>query len=150
MKKGQPLRRKTPLKSSSTLHSGSFGTGQRKPLPRRSKKTQRLYTEERIPLVKRLLAEHPLCLACPVFAEYDGLVTYRRHTSTEVHEIKSRGRGGSITDESNCLVVCRTCHSRITENPAEAEYLGLLISSWSKDLSTSSSDEPFFGPSSSS
>jgi hypothetical protein len=45
-----------------------------------------------------------------------------------VHEVVSRARGGSITDASNCLYVCASCHRAIHDNPAEATRLGLLKS----------------------
>lgn len=45
------------------------------------------------------------------------------------HELLSRGRGGSITDRRNVVLVCRWHHTHITTNPTEAEALGLAIKS---------------------
>lgn len=45
----------------------------------------------------------------------------------DVHELLTRGRGGSITDADNCIAICRPCHDWIGRNPALAEDLGLLI-----------------------
>jgi hypothetical protein len=42
----------------------------------------------------------------------------------DMHEILSRARGGSITDPANILLVCRRCHSWITENPNVAAEIG--------------------------
>lgn len=42
----------------------------------------------------------------------------------DLHEMRSRGRGGSITDPANILHVCRSCHDVITVNPAWAESVG--------------------------
>jgi 5-methylcytosine-specific restriction endonuclease McrA len=42
----------------------------------------------------------------------------------DMHEILSRARGGSIIDPANILLVCRRCHSWITENPNIAAEIG--------------------------
>ena len=49
---------------------------------------------------------------------------------TDVHEIKTRARGGSITDPDNCLALCRGCHTFITEHPAWALEHGFVVHSW--------------------
>lgn len=84
----------------------------------RSKKTEKLYAEQRRPIVKKLLQDHPLCQRC------------KKEYATDVHELKSRARGGSITDENNLRCVCRTCHFWITTNPKLAKETGWLKSSW--------------------
>lgn len=84
----------------------------------RSKKMQRTYAEQRIPLVKKVLEDQPVCIRC------------FRARSTDVHELKSRGRGGSITDETNVVAICRPCHNWITTHPAEAEAQGWSKNSW--------------------
>lgn len=84
----------------------------------RSAKRQRQYATERIPLVRRFLADNPVCWRC------------FRAASTDVHEIKSRARGGSITEVSNLAPLCRACHDHITQNPAEAERAGWAKNSW--------------------
>ena len=97
----------------------------------RYKKKQDEY-KLRVPLVKRLLEEKPYCEACPVFAQHDGLKTYTRLRSVDIHEIVRRSQGGSILDESNLLAVCRPCHSRIGNAPALAFELGLAKHGWEK------------------
>ena len=86
----------------------------------RSKKRQQQYADERIPLVKKLLAENPICVRC------------WQQRSVDVHEVKSRARGGSITDPSNLVCLCRGCHDLITRSPAEAQKRGWLKNSWEK------------------
>ena len=104
----------------------------RTPLAKRSKKTKDLYAK-RIPLVKRLLHERPFCEACPIFASHDGLITYIRQKSVDIHELKRRSQGGSILDEKNLMAVCRQCHRRIGEHPQLAFDLGLSIHGWEND-----------------
>lgn len=48
------------------------------------------------------------------------------------HEPLSRGRGGSIVDRENVLMVCRRHHSWLHSHPVEAHGLGLLVHSWEK------------------
>lgn len=43
------------------------------------------------------------------------------------HEVLTRGRGGSITDPDNILMVCRPCHTYITEHPREADCAGFTV-----------------------
>lgn len=88
------------------------------PLRRRSKKTAKVYREQRIPLVIELLQDSPLCERC------------LKATATDVHELKSRARGGSILDRDNLAVLCRPCHSWVTTHPKEATDEGWLRPSW--------------------
>lgn len=124
MKKGKPLQQKTPLKQKMPLKANT-------PLRKRSEKSAKLYAEKRVPLVKKLLTERPLCEACSIYAGHDGKIVFNIKASRDLHEVKSRGRTGGIhstewLDEQNILCVCRPCHRRITDNPEEAELLGLL------------------------
>ena len=48
--------------------------------------------------------------------------------TVDVHEIVKRGRGGSTTDEGNCIALCRNCHDFTEAHPAVATRLGLLAS----------------------
>lgn len=98
----------------------------------RSKKQEALYRERR-PLVAKLLEERSMCEACPPFAMLDEKAVYNRRPSVDVHELKNRSQGGSILEERNLLTVCRPCHTRITDNPREAEGLGLHIPGWAHD-----------------
>jgi 5-methylcytosine-specific restriction endonuclease McrA len=90
----------------------------RKPIPYRSKRMANLYATERRNLVKELLRDFPACQRCAV--------AY----ATDVHEIKTRARGGSITDRENLALLCRQCHTFITQNPTQGKSEGWLKNSW--------------------
>ena len=62
----------------------------------------------------------------------DGAVCERCKTcqADDVHELKTRARGGSILDRDNCVALCRPCHTWVTENPAAAREQGWLKNSW--------------------
>lgn len=83
----------------------------------RSKKTARAYVARRR-LVEAMLQERPICERC------------HEARSTDVHEVKSRARGGSILDEENCACLCHDCHKEITQNPAMAHAEGWSKHSW--------------------
>ena len=89
-----------------------------KPMRQRSKKTAAFYRNERAPLVKRLLEEHPACQRCD------------RERSTDVHEIVTRSRAGrteaNLLDESNLAVLGPACHRWVHDHPKEAEAEGWL------------------------
>ncbi|NBR35802.1 MAG: hypothetical protein EBT80_00165 [Chitinophagales bacterium] len=98
---------------------------------RRSKKKEKEYVERR-KIVSSLLQERPMCEACPVFAKHDGVATYTRKRSVDVHEIIRRSQGGSILDIENLMCVCRECHRRIGNYPALAFELGLAKHGWER------------------
>ena len=91
----------------------------RTPIKPRSKKMDLIYVERR-KLVDKLLEDRPWCERCV------GLCGgwYSINRSTQIHELLPRGRGGSITDESNCVVLCFNCHRWIHEHPALARKTG--------------------------
>ena len=62
----------------------------------------------------------------------DGAICQRCENmpASDVHEVKTRARGGSILDRENCVVLCRGCHTWVTENPAAAREQGWLKNSW--------------------
>ena len=104
----------------------------RTPIAHRSAKMKDTYERAggRRELVARLLAERPRCETY-LF----GIYPYFKdcaEKAVDCHELLSRGRGGSILDESNIITCCRACHSWITDHPAEATKLGLLKSRWGK------------------
>lgn len=113
----------------------------RTPLRARSERREAI-TEERRALVARLLSERPTCEALShlrsivntlgdddqrIVVEAMRGCTFR---SSEVHEVLSRARGGSILDESNCLSLCHTCHAWVTTHPRLATMADLLKSRW--------------------
>ncbi len=83
----------------------------------RSKKMAAVYVHRRR-LVAQLLGEREVCEKC-----HDA-------PATEVHEVLTRARGGSILDPNNCRCLCWECHSWITEHPAESLADGWVRSSW--------------------
>lgn len=84
----------------------------------RSAKRAREYRTQRVPLVAAMLDERPICECC------------NAARSTEVHELLSRARGGSITDHGNCVALCHDCHHWIGTNPTIALAEGWLQNSW--------------------
>ena len=116
MKPRKPIKR-SPLKRST------------KPIKQKSAKRLVADVDRRI-FVAMMLNKHPYCVACPVFAEHDGLVTYVRRPSQDIHELIRRSQGGCTVSETNCIAVCRPCHTRIGENPQLAFDLGLAKHSW--------------------
>jgi hypothetical protein len=125
LKPGKPLRRKTPLR---TRAAGMFGAGTplKRPQGRHARikpvsDKRRAENRERRKMADEEFGERPLCAikwgpGCTVWAD-------------DLDEILSRGRGGSITDPANTNPACRWCHTRKTENPAEAERRGFLLPS---------------------
>ena len=100
----------------------------------RSAKTLAQYKLRR-PLVAKLIEERPWCEACAVFAgfdrcEGDDTSIYVQARSMDAHELIRRSRGGSILDETNILMVCRPCHTRVGSSPLTAERVGLELPSW--------------------
>jgi hypothetical protein len=83
-----------------------------------SKKRQSLNVLRRS-FVKKILNERMMCEA-----RIQGC-SYR---PTDVHEILTRGRGGSIVSEENVLALCRNCHHFITVEPAWAKENGFVVS----------------------
>jgi 5-methylcytosine-specific restriction endonuclease McrA len=76
-----------------------------------SAKRARLNRERR-KLIQRMQRNGPvLCARCNRLAD-------------DLHEIRSRARGGSITDPENCLPLCRPCHDYVTTHPLEAQREG--------------------------
>lgn len=117
--KRSPLRRKTPLEPGGPIARSS-------PINQVSKKRRKVLAERR-QFVIDTLARHPRCEAGP-------RVQDRAHrcqgTPSDVHEIQTRARGGSIVDPDNVVAVCRACHDWIHSHPAQATTLGLLASQY--------------------
>lgn len=84
----------------------------------RSAKMEKIYRTRRRNLVAKLLTERPVCQRC------------LHDRSQDIHELKSRARGGSIVDEENLVALCRNCHIWVTTHPKEAHAQGWLKNSW--------------------
>ena len=136
MKRGKPLKR-TPLnRGSSQLKRTPLNRGEsqmkRTPLKARSQKMKDKYVTRR-EIVKQLLAEEPHCSGCGIWAGFDGNRNPPLLMSQDVHELINRSQGGSILDRQNLFVLCRPCHRRVTDNPKDAETVGLHLPSWAKE-----------------
>ena len=81
-----------------------------------------ILNRKRRSFVRKLLDERLFCEA-----RIDGCTMM----PTDVHEIRTRARGGSIVQESNCLALCRSCHDFITREPAWSAENGFVLHSWS-------------------
>lgn len=123
MKRSGPPQRKVPLKrtpmrrtpgpAAATLRTDARP---RKPLRQQSAK-RRAENRVRDAVKRRLVAERgPWCQAR--LDGCDGL-------AVDAHELLARSAVGSITDESNIILVCRSCHDWIGAHPREATALGL-------------------------
>jgi hypothetical protein len=123
MKRGRPLQRKTPLRSSGLKASG-FQL-RRTPLKLRSAK--RITEDAKRRLLKaELLEAFPICVRC------------HRGRSIDPHEILRRSQGGSALDETIIVMICRACHDWIHRNPTAARATGWLIHR--EDLNTEQED----------
>ena len=113
MRRNGQLKRNTPLRRSGYLRR----SGQ---LPAASAK--RAHEQHaRQALVLKVLTERPEC---------EVRVRGCEGRSVDVHDPRTRARGGSHLDESNTLAVCRSCHEWIHHFPGEATRLRFLIHSW--------------------
>lgn len=113
--------KRTPLKRGKPLARGG-SPARRTRLRFRSKKTAEVYRTQRVPLVKATLAGEPLCQL--ILPGCTGL-------ADSVHEVKPRGRGGSITNPANVLPACVSCNTGASQQHiTEAQDRGLLAHSW--------------------
>ena len=54
----------------------------------------------------------------------------------EGHEIRTRGRGGSIVDPANIELICHSCHRTITLNSGKTGWAirhGWVVSQWAPE-----------------
>jgi hypothetical protein len=113
---GVKFGRGTPMKAYLCSRCGNWHLGHNSYLPKpalspRSVRMRLLY-EQRRKLVAKMLdgatCRYPDC----------------GRAATEVHELRSRARGGSILDEANCVTLCHDHHQWITEHPKAATEQG--------------------------
>lgn len=110
--RGKPLGRHARLETHSTLHRGG-------PLRQVSTKRAR-ENRQRAAVIDQLWPGRIVqCWreGCPRLAD-------------DVHEIRTRARGGSITDPANLAPLCRACHDETTNEAPWAYSQGLLVHSW--------------------
>lgn len=72
------------------------------------------------------------CQTCPTIRGHmqGKLPWFCNGTAVDMHEIKTRARGGSTTDPNNILATCRRGHIWVTNHPKESVELGLMANSW--------------------
>lgn len=89
-----------------------------------SKKRQALNIIRRS-FVKKILNDRLMCEARIQGCSY---------MPTDVHEIKTRARGGNFhSDENNVLALCRNCHHFITVEPAWSQENGFTVHAWADE-----------------
>jgi hypothetical protein len=131
--KRSPLARRTPLKRGGSL-------ARRTPLRSMSRKRSK-QQRERYRMVRSELNRRPRCEAGPLIRGlWDEMYGWQKAEAMwatmgcggracDVHEPLTRARGGSITDPTNTVTVCRWCHGWIHQHVEKATQLGLLVSS---------------------
>lgn len=131
MKRGDPPVRRTPLtpgkplaNTGKTLARKATPRVARSALPKATRplpqKSAKRIVEDRVRAVtlREMTGGEPqLCQRC------------QREWACDGHEVLSRGRGGSITDRNNIALLCRLCHTWVTDNPASAEVEGWALPS---------------------
>jgi hypothetical protein len=86
----------------------------RTPLRTRSKKRSALYRTVRVPLVKRLLLVYPVC-------QFPGGCN---EPAVDVHELRKRSQGGSLSDPDNLRTSCRFHNEYAESEPRLCAELG--------------------------
>jgi len=110
MPRGKPLARTGSLTQAIPLQR----SGRISPVSKKRAAQNR----ERRAMVNRLWPERPRCACgCGCLAD-------------DLHEIKSRARGGSIVDPANCVPLARVCHDKATSEDPRMYELRLVVHSW--------------------
>lgn len=124
MKRGGPLQRRTPLKTTKLQGGARTVPSRSGRLAPRSEKRQADMVVRR-ELVATLLAQRPVC-------ELRWLCRGAR--AVDVHERIKRSRGGNILDpdQAHMVTTCRACHEATESHPAEATRRRALLPSWHK------------------
>lgn len=133
--RGKPLKRSTPMPRGQIQATGSQLA--RTPMKRGANQldrtpinpisdTRREENRERRKAVDAAFGPHPQCVAGPILRHVTGEVDCGA-VADDAHELLSRGRGGSITDPTNIVPLCRRHHNWITTHPHEAECCGLAL-----------------------
>jgi 5-methylcytosine-specific restriction endonuclease McrA len=121
------LRRKTPLRSRS---AGMFGSGVplKRSQPGRHARIKPVSDKRRAEnRERRKMADATYGPAPECGIRWDENC---RGLADDLHETLSRARsGGDITNPDICVPACRPCHSKVDDNPAEAERRGFLLPS---------------------
>ena len=113
MRPGQPPARGTSLATTTPLgrHTRIRPVSDKR---RAENRERRAMKERRWPNGERPRCARPDCL----------------RLADDLHEVLTRARGGSITDEANTVPLCRQDNDELTLEPAWGYELGLLRHSW--------------------
>ena len=132
---GQTVKR-SPIERRTALARGTTRLRRFTRLRNRSRRRARVSAERR-DFVERVLKKRPICeVGAKLYGSYRlGEPRLCRTFAVDVHEIKTRARGGPIVpsqglDERDVLTACRHCHDWVTEHPAQAAELGFVVHSW--------------------
>lgn len=118
MKRGGPIRRSTPLKRKKPIS----------PVSNKRVAENRERDRIRFDVIERSRGR---CEASAVIARVDPVAASNcLGRGSEMHELKKRSRGGSITDPANIVWICRPCHEWTEAEPETALRVGLLKASW--------------------
>lgn len=124
MKRGGPLKRKTPLKSKSGL--GGSSDLKRTPLKSRSKKRSKFMKEERVPLIQAMIEADQRCELGPILAAV-GIDSGCTGQIEGLHERRKRSAGGSLSNLSNLRGSCNRCNGGLEDNPEWKDATGTLL-----------------------
>lgn len=113
MKRGGPLRRKTPLKPSS---AGAHL--KRAPIERGKSSTSDFSPGVKARVRKRSGG----------WCEFPGCTRHAQH----FHHRLMRSQGG-MGNVNNCAHLCTSCHGYVHANPTRSYELGLLVPSWADE-----------------
>lgn len=111
MRRSGELRRQTQLSRSGFVRFPTSQAPRTRIAPVSAKRARENRT--RATVLAEMRANDPTCAMCK-----------RGGVPLDGHELLSRGRGGSITDPANIVLLCRRDHTLVTENPAWAEANG--------------------------
>lgn len=81
--------------------------------------------EERVPLVKQLIADGVGCLICPLLVRA-GIPTFPCSGIEGIHELRKSGDGGSRVNPKNLVPCCNWSNGWVEDFPDEAHKLGLV------------------------
>lgn len=103
--------------------TGNIPAGKRVAARNQQSKEQKKIMQQRQEIRAELALERGLlCQGCSVTP----VGTNPARTFTDMHEVLTRGRGGSPVDPDNILLLCRQCHQWVTEHEHAARELGLV------------------------
>jgi len=125
--KKSPLKQGTSVLKKSPLKQGDSVLAQT-PLKPRSVKCQTFMREERVPLIKQLIAAGVGCEIGPLL-RHQGIEESRLCSGhiQGLHELRKRGSGGSLSNLDNLIPSCNWCNGWVEENPDLAWMMQLVV-----------------------